>query len=82
MKQQKQKANRKTFLSLLLCLLSRGKPKQVPVLLQERIDCCQTIEQLKTLLLSKEVVLDETMMAAFDNRIEELEQSTGQPFSF
>ena len=64
---------------LLLC---KQKPKQVPVSLQEALAACTTIEQLKNLLLSKEVVLDEQLMAAFDKRIAELEQQTGQPFLF
>jgi hypothetical protein len=56
--------------------------KPVPVSLQERISECQTLEQLKALLLSKEVVLDEQLMAAFDKRISELEEQTGQSFIF
>lgn len=81
--QKRNNAQKQNLFSVLLSLLcSRGNPKQIHASLQQRIDQCQTIDQLKTLLLSKEVVLDEAMMAAFDKRIEELEQSTGRPFSF
>jgi hypothetical protein len=48
--------------------------------LLRRIAACRTLQELKTLLLSKAVTIDEQLMAAFDQRIEALEQQTGQPF--
>jgi hypothetical protein len=50
--------------------------------LLERIEACQDLTELKALLLSREVVLDEQLLAAFDKRIAELEEQTGQSFIF
>jgi hypothetical protein len=74
---------KKTLFHLLLSLfLPKEHQKPASVNLLERIEACTTIEQLKTLLLSKEVVLDEQLMAAFDKRIAELEEQTGKSFIF
>jgi hypothetical protein len=58
----------------------KTKQQMTSSALLEKIEACTTIEQLKTLLLSKEVVLDEQLMAAFDKRIAELEEQTGKSF--
>jgi hypothetical protein len=82
MKKQTQTQRQSLFQLLLEAFDYRRKPKPDPASLQERIEGCQTLEQLKTLLLSKEVVLDEQLMAAFDKRIAELEEQTGKSFLF
>jgi hypothetical protein len=81
--ERQNKAQKQSLFQLLLDAFDyRRSLKPVPVSLQERISECQTLEQLKALLLSKEVVLDEQLMAAFDKRISELEEQTGQSFIF
>ena len=73
-------SRKRCFIYWLLGLLHRGQTQEPSAALLKRIAGCTTIEELKTLLLSKEVVLDEQLMAAFDKRISELEKQTGQPF--
>ena len=81
--EKQNKAQKQSLFQLLLLLFDyRRKQKGIPTSLLERIAACQTLEQLKTLLLSKEVELDEQLMAAFDKRIAELEQQTGKSFLF
>ena len=81
--EKQNKAQKQSLFQLLLLLFDyRRKQKGIPTSLLERIAACQTLEQLKTLLLSKEVELDKQLMAAFDKRIAELEQQTGKHFLF
>jgi hypothetical protein len=82
MEKQNKAQKQSLFQVLLEAFDYRRKPKPVPVSLQERISECLTLEQLKALLLSKEMVLDEQLMAAFDKRIAELEEQTGKSFLF
>jgi hypothetical protein len=67
-------------LSWLTQRRSKAKPSSSTLL--DKIQTCATLEEVKTLLLSKEVVLDEQLMAAFDKRIAELEEQTGTSFIF
>lgn len=48
---------------------------QVPPELQQAINDCITMEQLLTLLFTTDFIKDETIIGAFDKRIDELEQS-------
>jgi hypothetical protein len=63
-------------------MLQKAKPQLAATALLDKIKTCTTLEELKALLLSKEVVLDEQLMAAFDKRIAELGEQTGQTFLY
>jgi hypothetical protein len=79
---KKQAGNQSLFHQLLKLLLPKEKQQPATTALLEKIAGCRSIAELKTLLLSKEVVLDEQLMTAFDKRIAELEEQTGKPFLF
>jgi hypothetical protein len=81
--EKQNKAQRQGIPQWLLRLMHRKQNTQIAAsALLEKIEVCQSLEELKALLLSKEVVLDEELMAAFDRRISELEQQTGKSFLF
>jgi hypothetical protein len=52
------------------------RKKKVPPELQTALKDCFTLQQLIDLLFSTDFILDEAMIGAFDQRIDELEQGT------
>jgi hypothetical protein len=66
---------KKGILEVVLQWLSaKQKPKEVPEELQKAIDRCRSIEELKSLLFSMKG-MNETVLSAFDKRIDELERA-------
>jgi hypothetical protein len=66
---------KKGILDVVLQWIStKEKPKEVPEELQKAIDRCRSIEELKSLLFSMKG-MNETVLEAFDKRIDELENA-------
>jgi hypothetical protein len=75
MNKQQTRPFKKGILDVVLQWIStKEKPKEVPEELQKAIDRCRSIEELKFLLFSMKG-MNETVLAAFDKRIEELERA-------
>ncbi|RYZ91404.1 MAG: hypothetical protein EOP04_00510 [Proteobacteria bacterium] len=66
---------KKGILEVVLQWIStKEKPQKVPEELQNAIDRCRSIEELKSLLFSMKG-MGESVLRAFDKRIDELERA-------
>ena len=66
---------RKSLLQRVSNRLFRRKG-EVPTELQQALQDCSALQELIALLFSTDYTMDEAMLGAFDQRIDELEQGT------